>query len=423
MAFNIEKYYNNTNNLCYYKYPLDTMNKMLGLNPLSNTSIMIYTKRFNDNTPIAQRNTFDKSSIEGFNQCIKSKKPYSIHKAESCSHDNNQHIYDETGLKFPVVIKTTQEPRFDIDASDYDDSAKLGLFRYTTNQNFKKKYNSIRICDCVKDNDDNSKGKSICKECWYLIGSASITIQYLLEEFYLIKKDQLLWVYSGNRGIHCWINDKDMNNYSNTSFFEDISQPLSLIRDEDIIKELNNPHSKFKELFNNKLHKYFIKYIVNTSLFKKVIPLILEFINCYYNIIYEKIKMIFEDKIYLNIEKWESFVSISTNKIITNWSNNNTNEVLCIPHEFIVMRLLLPIYDKNVNKIGHHLKLPFSIHNTTQRLSFPIEFEKIPDIIMDNEFINKITLNKHICSNKKECEIKDIMSNGILLLETWLNIK
>lgn len=105
-----------------------------------------------------------------------------------CRVDAGGILATETAyMKLGIVWKDIQalEKEFvvDIDINDYDD---------------------IRACDCT--------GKTLCPDCWEFLGVAAKTVDYLLRVKFGCS--ELLWIYSGRRGVHCWVLDRSAARFS-----------------------------------------------------------------------------------------------------------------------------------------------------------------------------------------------------------------
>lgn len=96
-----------------------------------------------------------------------------------CDHDTDTGVQprDKKTLRPGALSPVLRELVFDIDMTDYD---------------------SIRTC---------CSAAAICTRCWAFISAAVRVIHSAIQDQF--GYTHLLWVYSGRRGIHLWISDKE----------------------------------------------------------------------------------------------------------------------------------------------------------------------------------------------------------------------
>uniref|UniRef100_A0AAY4D180 DNA primase n=1 Tax=Denticeps clupeoides TaxID=299321 RepID=A0AAY4D180_9TELE len=250
--------------------------------------------------------------------------PYKIDIGAVYSHRPSQHNTVKSGT-FQALEK---ELVFDIDMTDYDD---------------------VRTCCSAAD---------ICSSCWTLMTIAVRILDRALRGEHQHSDfgfQHLLWVYSGRRGIHCWVCDEAARKLS-VAGRSAVAEYLSLVKGgEETLKkvQLSDPLHPFIRESLAVVEHYFIQYALmgqdilgNSKTTDKVRNLVLHFVSI----------LIFCD-----------------------FDCQVTSRKGCqyIDKE-IMLQYCYPRLDVNVSKgVNHLLKSPFSVHPKTGRISVPIDLEEL----------------------------------------------
>lgn len=240
-------------------------------------------------------------------------------------------VYYETDLKESSVEK--KELVFDIDINDYADVRTL--------------------CPCK----DQPK---ICPNCWPLMTAAVQVVHTGLVEDFGFDPRLILWVYSGRRGVHCWVRDERAMKLS-AHARSDIVDYLSIHRNSQLPNPL--PPSLFRS-FELLLPLFERTFIMDLNLLGTPggIERVLSFFPAYRRNALRTILDKFDD----GRLRWEALTKQEQKE-------KQTEEGLAR----LVLHYMYPRLDANVSKhVNHLLKAPFTVHPQTGRICLPFDPER-----------------------------------------------
>lgn len=245
----------------------------------------------------------------------------------------------------PVGFKPVQrELVFDIDMNDYDD---------------------IRTC---------CQDKTVCDKCWLYVTVAIRLIDTSLREDFGFR--HILWLYSGRRGVHCWVCDTKARLLPSEARAAIVDYLTLVTGNENRKKKVNlGTHSgarshPFIERCFSICMQHFQQILENQQLFNhksahvdKVLNHISEDTKAHQAVQ----AWIQKTPNFTCLEFWD-FLSATLQGSSEKTSHHNT-----LLKE-IVFAYSYPRLDVNVSKdLGHLLKAPFCIHHSTGRLCIPID--------------------------------------------------
>ncbi|XP_010533590.1 PREDICTED: DNA primase small subunit isoform X2 [Tarenaya hassleriana] len=279
-------------------------------------------------------------------ESIKGKCPFKIDIGAVYNVDPyKRRAYAESGDN--VFTPVERELVFDIDITDYDD---------------------VRYC---------CSGADVCHSCWPLMTVAIKVIDTALREDFGFK--HILWVFSGRRGVHCWVCDAKARRLTN--------EQRAAIAEYFHVYKGNENKARKVALMGHALHPFLARSYVDflKNFFEDKLLATQKIFSSKEK--YEKVlEMIPDEDIKSELrEKWENAArpSLSEEAIsITRWeqlknvllSKKQKAQSLRMCIEEIVFTFAYPRIDLEVSKqMNHLLKAPFCVHPKTGLVCVPID--------------------------------------------------
>ncbi|XP_070570137.1 DNA primase small subunit-like [Ptychodera flava] len=265
--------------------------------------------------------------------------PYKIDIGAVFSHRPKDH----KTVKAASFQALEKELVFDIDMTDYDD---------------------VRTC---------CSGADICEKCWPLMTIAMKILDRALEEDFGF--DHRLFVYSGRRGVHCWVADEAARKLSQNARSA-IAEYLSLVKGgENQVKKvtLHDPlHPSVMRAYNI-IHPHFEDLALDKQdilgckeSWEKVLALVPDI---------ELREQLQKDMLEgsNSTERWEKLKKRVKKEVERKSCRKST---MCI--QDIMFQYCYPRLDVNVSTgVNHLLKSPFCVHPKTGRVCVPIDIKNV----------------------------------------------
>ncbi|KAF9349281.1 hypothetical protein BGX26_012390 [Mortierella sp. AD094] len=233
---------------------------------------------------------------------------------------------DKNMVRAGALVAVAKEMVFDIDMTDYDE---------------------IRTC---------CSGGDVCLKCWEFMTVAMKVIDAALRDDFGFK--HLLWVYSGRRGVHCWIGDERARGGANQVRKVNLPNTLhpSLSRSYGILNE------HFKNLvFSSQ------DILTTPENWEKILAIIPD------EAVRAQVRKDWEDAPdRAPSQKWARLQTILGQNADTPKKKQQQDNML----RDIIFQYTYPRLDDKVSvDIRHLLKSPFCIHPKTGRVCVPIPIE------------------------------------------------
>ncbi|XP_026757951.2 DNA primase small subunit isoform X1 [Galleria mellonella] len=278
------------------------------------------------------------------------------------------------------AVVLARELVFDIDLTDYDE---------------------IRTC-CQE--------AKVCEKCWlFMVIACEIIDKTLREDFGF---QCILWVFSGRRGIHCWVSDYEARILDSPGRGAIASYLCLIAGGENQSKKVHlgneNLHTSIRRSLNI-IDNYFEQLLQEQDFFATS-----EGLNAFLKLIPDEtlrsqVAKKLEKLPQSSLERWTSFVS--TYEAYCRENGNAMRKLKYLTEE-IKIQYCYPRLDVNVTTgFNHLLKSPFSIHPKTGKVSIVFKSSNVKNFKLDevptiNTLLDDMSTDSSVHQNNMKEAVK-----------------
>lgn len=280
-------------------------------------------------------------------------------------HFGSLQLYDDWGRE----TRCLQELVFDIDVTDYTRYCLCGARSPTSTSGEENSKSACATgmrhayyCKC------GGPGKA-CSGCWLHIEGAAALLHYLLVHQLGIAEKHLLWVLSGKKGIHCLVNDPryvGMTVQQRASLFQ-LLQCETVAKLQAFGRHLllggdSTAVQQWEELYvENVVCR---RHMLANDVFARDC---LDLVKQHYPALHHQLEQrwcVDHGPALTSLSKWQALKTLENGQFADQ----------CPPSLLLVLHCYYPRIDRGPLCTRNHLiKLPFSVHRSTQNIALPVE--------------------------------------------------
>jgi DNA primase small subunit len=322
-------------------------------------------------------------SVEEFAQALHKRFPIKID--IGAVYEESLHMRSCVGAKTPLE----REVVFDIDMTDYDE---------------------VRTC---------CSGADVCSKCWKFMAIACKILDAALKEDFGF--ENILWVFSGRRGIHCWVADKKARALDDNQRSA-VAENLQIVKGGQTTRKVklpqNIPYSLQRAL--RIVDQYFEKAVLVEQDILGTNDRVKDFLQN----VEENLRPLFKEpmlKHQTSVERWNAFQNtfqkLSKEQKFPKYLKHMVEE--------IKLYYSYPRLDINVTKsLNHLLKAPFCVHPKTGKISVPFKAKFVDNFDPSTvPTICQVLDEINVYDAKTKEQEKALMETSTQSLDEQVNVK